>query len=336
MILSWNSDQSDPRVETGLYGPDTTVSSEFILDSNEHVNPARRVEIIINPISGRSIRRSLLTGFCHKLSTAGYEVRVRPTRAAGDAAAFASEACSESVGALVVVGGDGTVNDAVCGMNGKGVPILVLPGGTENILAKYFCTRLNENWLFDVISSQREQLLDLSAMNGRRFLMVAGVGFDAEVVRRLTMMRTGHIDYGSYFWPLWRSFWSYRQPRLRVELDGELIFEERGMVILGNLPRYAMGLPILAHARPDDGLIDVCIFEAHWQGPIVGHSINALLRRHTKSSSVIYRQAKRIRIDSPDKAGIELDGDWAGVVPAEFEVLDSKARFLVSPDWRAL
>jgi diacylglycerol kinase (ATP) len=298
------------------------------------VNTPRRVEIIINPISGRSVRRDVLSSFCHSLTTKGYEVLVRRTQAAGDARAFARESCERDVTALIVAGGDGTVSEAVGGMIGKGVPILVIPGGTENILAKYFGTRLNDKWLVSVIEGGREQLLDLAAMNGRRFLMVAGAGFDAEVVRRLTLMRRGHIDYGSYMWPLWRAFWSYRHPLLRVEVDGQLIFEERGLVIVGNVPRYGMGLPILAKARPDDGLLDVCIFQAHWKGPFLVHALRTLLRRHMDSDGVTYRQGRRVRIESPETVGLELDGDWAGHVPAEFEVLPEKARFLVSADWR--
>ena len=287
----------------------------------------------MNPVSGRGATRRVVAEVCERLQQRGYAVRVDPTAGPGDAVRIVERCCDGGHRAVVVVGGDGTVNDAVGGLTGGGVPILIVPSGTENILAKCFGTKLNAAWLVDTLEGGRTTRLDVGLMNGRRFLMVAGAGFDAECVRRVTLARRGRITYADYFWPIWRAFWSYRHPHLTVEADGERIFDGRGLAIVGNVRRYAWDLRLAARAVADDGRLDVCVFACEGQGKLLWQAAKVAARRHVGSRGVTYRQARQIRIASKEPVGVEVDGDWAGMLPAEFSVAERKAEFCVSPYW---
>ncbi|MCZ6698378.1 MAG: diacylglycerol kinase family protein [Planctomycetota bacterium] len=294
---------------------------------------ANSVHLVVNPVSGIGRSRRFVEALTRRLRDGGFAVQTTRTSGPGEARLLGRDSCGGGCRALVVVGGDGTVNEVVQGLCGDGVPILAVPAGTENILAKYLGIVADDDWLCDVVRRGREVRFDIAEMNDRRFLLVAGVGFDAEVVRRLVCQRRGHISRANYFWPIWRTFLGYRQPILHVEADGKLLHVGPGLAFVGNIPRYAIDLRILQRAKPDDRLLDVCVFPCTWQGPLVRHAVNVLLRRHIGRNGVVYRQARHVRVWSEQRMGIQLDGEWAGFGPAEFQVSGVTARFLVSSQW---
>lgn len=293
-----------------------------------------RVQFVVNPTSGRGSNRSVLAELQDRMRHRGYEVDQHITRGPGEATELARQCCESPAEALVVWGGDGTIRETVDGLTGEGVPILTVPGGTENLLAQYFGFRLDSEWLWRVFERRREVKLDVGLRDGQRFLMVAGIGFDAEVVRDLHERRSGCISYWNYVGPLWRALWNYRHPRLVVELDGVVAYEGPGLVLIGNIPRYGMGLPIHPHARPDDRMLDVCIFPCASKLALIRHAVRVVMREHVESHDVIYRQVREIVVRSEDNAPVEIDGDFAGRLPARFSLAAEQARFLVPDDWK--
>ncbi len=288
-----------------------------------------RIQVIVNPISGHGRRQETLDALIERLREAGCSVDVHKTEKRGDARAIVAQGCRDGCDGLLVAGGDGTIHEAVGGLSGDGPPILIVPMGTENILAKYLGLPTDARGLFRTFQDCQCRPLDLATCNGERFLLVAGVGFDAQVVSEVVRTRRGHISHLSYFGPVWRTFWRYRHPRLRVDCDGEPIFDGEGFVLLGNVPRYAMGLGVLSRAVPDDGLIDVCVFECRGRLSLLRHALNILFRRHLGRRGVVYRQAKNIRVTSEEQVPVEVDGEFSGWLPAEFAITETQARFLI-------
>jgi len=275
----------------------------------------------------------VLEALIQRLRDSGRQVRVETTTGPGHAGRVAERCCREDVGCLIVSGGDGTISEAVSGMCGEGVPVLVVPSGTENVLAKYMGLRLDPDWLYQVLDHGREIRFDVPVCNGRRFLLMAGVGFDAEAVRLVSQRRRGHLSYLSYLGPLWQAFWHYRHPHLTIEADGETIFEGPGLALVGSVPRYALGLRILRRAIPDDGLLDVCAMACDSRITLIRHALKALLGRHDGGDDVVYRQARRVRIVSDERVPVQIDGDVAGWLPADLEIAPQAARFMVSEEW---
>lgn len=302
----------------------------------------RPVQFIVNPVSGGFGSKPLVRKLRRFLADAGQPTEVYETRGPGDAAATAEVLRASDCRAVVVVGGDGTVRETATAMGDTGVPLVVLPMGTENLVAKYFQMRRDPGQLASLLLHGKPVDVDIGEMRSgqgagsvaRRFLLVAGMGFDADVVRRLTARRKGHINHGDYFWPIWRSFWSYHHPRFRVDTEQGLLYEGHGLVFIGNIPRYAIGLRILPRAHPQDGKLDVCVFACRWQLPLLRHSVNTLLRRHVSTTGVTYRQAERVRVTADRQVPVQLDGDLADTLPAEFTLTGQKTRFLAPPHWR--
>lgn len=290
------------------------------------MNP--RIDVIVNPVAGGSRNGGVVARLREALRELGFDVLVRQTRGRGDAARFAGEV-AENAPLVVAVGGDGTVNEVVGGLSGRTVPVLIVPRGTENILAKFLGVRGDVNWLAAAAARPRCVEFDAAVANGRRFLCVSGVGFDADVVRRLERKRRGHISHFDYFWPIWRTFWSWRFPPLRVEIDGRRVFEGRGLAFVGNVHRYAIDLRILRDAVCDDGLLDVCIYECAGQERLLAHSALTLMRRHVGRRGVYYHRGRHVRVSAVEPLPVEIDGELLGETPVEYAILPRAARFVV-------
>jgi diacylglycerol kinase family enzyme len=249
--------------------------------------------------------------------------------------------------AVVIVGGDGTACEAAGGASQSGIPIAVLPTGTENLLAKHLGLQREVAQLCEVLRGGREVRTDVAEMRWpgpaggalRRFLVVAGIGFDAEVVRRLSALRRGHITHGDYFWPIWSTFWTHRYPRFRVEMDKDVLFDGPGLVFVGNIPRYAIGLPICGRAVPDDGKLDVCIYRCGRRVPLLWHAVKTLANRHMGSRNVIYGTGARVRVTADRPVDVQVDGDLVARIQAgfamEFTLSPHPATFLVPCNWQA-
>ncbi|NOX58825.1 MAG: hypothetical protein GXP29_08205 [Planctomycetes bacterium] len=262
------------------------------------------VRAIYNPIAGRRDLSSLLDELATGLKAHDIDLDITPTQGPDDATRLAREA-ADGVRAVIAVGGDGTCRDVAHGLLGRSIPMVIAPAGNENILAKYIKAKATVEHLIRTITTGRATPYDVGTLNGNPFLLMAGVGFDAEAVRRVTEARTGHVSYMSYAKPLLQTFWQHRFPNLCVKVDDDIVFEGKGLAFVGVMPRYAIGLHLLANAKHDDGFLDVCVMPCTSKAQLIGLSISAAIGRHVRRSGVIYRKCKRVRIDSPESATVE-------------------------------
>jgi len=270
----------------------------------------------------------LLAGLRAELHWAGLETVEYVTRCRRDATRYARQ-LSGKASAVIVLGGDGTVNEVTSGLLGTDVPVLPCPTGTENLLAKELRIPRDPRKIVDALLTGQIVAVDVGCVNGRNFLLIIGVGFDGEVVRRLSIVRNGHISHLSYFWPMWRTFWEHDFPRMKITADGEEIFEGFGLAFVGNISRYAVGLRICRDAVFDDGLLDLVIFSCRRQTALMFHAAWTLLRRHPLKGDVIYRRVRRVNIQTDKPAASQVDGDVGPPTPLDICLASSRARIIV-------
>lgn len=292
----------------------------------------RRALIIANPVSGARRRALLLHRLRQALQAVDWRCDTRITQAAGDAESLARRAAAEGIDTVIAVGGDGTVRQAAAGLIESDTSLAVLPAGTENLFARSFAYTADPQRLASIIARGTRTRIDVGLADGRPFLVMAGLGFDAESVVRVTRRRRGHILKADYFWPLWRTFWSHRFPRFRVSVDGEAILDGPGMVFVGNLARYAIGLRLLRDANPADGLLDVCAFRCAGRARLLLHSWRALRGHHVGATDVSYGQGRSIEVRVAAETPCQLDGDVEPLAPA----VASSTASMTAPSGRPL
>ena len=289
------------------------------------------IACIVNPKSGSTGSNSTSRRFERYLIQKGFEVRVDFTASLENACELATNAAVDYDCAMVVAaGGDGTIREVVHGLEGSDKPLLIMPCGTENLLANELGFDEKLETIIRTFENGCTRFLDLGRANGKCFTSIAGFGFDGSVVNRVSCQRHGHIDYLDYFWPLWRTFWDYKFESMKVEIDGEEVFDGRGLVFVGNISRYAVGLQILHNADFSDGLLDVCIYNCASHGHLVKHSVMTVLKQHANCSDVIYRQGKNIVVSS--KAGgiqTEIDGDPGPALPVQIDIIPQAVKIMI-------
>jgi len=224
---------------------------------------------------------------------------------------------------LVAAGGDGTVSALV--NERPEVPITVLKAGTENLFARHFGLSKRPERLAATIASGRVVAIDVGQAAGRRFSLMAGCGFDAEVVTRHHLSRTAGSGVarpthrGTYVEPVLSASLSYKFPPLEITFDTGATEEMLvgTSAFLFNLPRYAMGLPFAPSARGDDGWLDLVVFRNGGPWNALRYLWLVLLGSHLKEPGVHHRRVKRVTIACPEAAPVQLDGDPGGTTAPE-------------------
>lgn len=257
----------------------------------------------------------------------GGTLEIRCTSRPGHATELASKLPRE-LQAVLIAGGDGTVGEVLNGLAAPSPPLAILRSGTENLLAKELEMPTGAAQMAELLAHGEPTSMDVGVLNGRKFVAVAGIGFDAACVAEMQRVRRGHITYLDYLGPILRTFWSYRYPTLRVEADGREVFSGRGFALIGNIARYSAGLRILTHAKGGDGLLDLGVFPCSSRAEFVGHAARAYLRAHVGDGRMLYHTARSIRVESDPPAPVELDGELWGRTPAACSVVPAAVSFL--------
>jgi diacylglycerol kinase family enzyme len=315
-----------------------TSSSNLVVGLERLSDCARDVLIAVNPKAGARSRQAIVEDFCRQLRAHNLQSTVFH-----DADELANEAaCCLAAGrlrAVVAAGGDGTIR-LLAERTPPGTPLMVLPLGTENLLAQYLEITADPCRLAQILAEGCTVGLDAGEASGHLFTLMAGCGFDADVVRRVHTSRQGHIHHFSYAKPILDAIRKYDYPELRVDYapveaaDGELTEQiVARWVFVVTVPRYAAGLTFAPAASGADGLLDVCTFKegSLWYGLM--YLSGVLLGQHRGMNDFVHVQTRRLRIESAGRVPYQLDGDPGGELPLEIRVLPHRLRIVVSQEW---
>jgi diacylglycerol kinase family enzyme len=274
-----------------------------------------RVVLVYNPRSGRGRALGAAQTFARALADRGHETSLVEADAEAGARSGRRDA-----GALVIVGGDGTLHHAVAALldddhAGPPPPLYHLPLGTQNLFARELGMTADPRRLDGLLAAGRPRTLDEGVSNARPFLHMCRVGPDAGVHARLHAGaseggRRRPISHRSYIGPIARELVHLKMPVLSLSVDGIPVVDHKaGMAVIGNSRCYAMRFDPAARASMSDGLLDTVFYPARGRASIVGWGIASRLGCHTRVRSLLYRTGTRIEISSDGPTPYQLDGE---------------------------
>lgn len=296
--------------------------------------PPKQIPIFANPIAGRGKGLAIGRRLEKRLRSDGHEpslVLKRPRDLQP------ADLCDHPA-AAIVIGGDGTLREVaerLCEISEPAPPpLLVVPLGTANLMGR----NLGIAWKDATLEEQISRTIDgghiverdVGRVNGKLFLLMVGVGFDAAVVHELARIRKGPITKLNYLVPAAFAMAQYQYPPLSVLVDGRRVFgPSPGVVMIANLPEYGTGFPILPKASGDDGLLDVCVFPARTPFDVAKVVLLSTTGHHLTLDGVVATTGRQVQVQAEHSIPVQIDGDAAGQTPVTAELMSIRLRFVV-------
>lgn len=290
--------------------------------------------LIVNPRAGFLARPWSVGRIVEAAARIGWTLDVRETLVRGDAARLAEQARQRGLPVVLVAGGDGTLNEAIQALVGSDTAVGPLPIGTINVWARELGLPL------DPVNAARELLagevrqIDLGRANGRYFLLMAGLGFDAEAVHAVEGVPKRRFGPLAFFAVGLMAAMRGRQARLRVRADDQVFETHAALVTVGNTQLWAGAVKITHQATAADGLLDVCVFGGQSVPAKLRHVLMVLRGRHADDPEVTYLQVRELLVAARPSMPLHVDGEPFGTSPARIEVVPGALRVLVG-DGRA-
>ena len=220
-------------------------------------NKELQIGFIINPISGTTNKLKYDVKIEKFFKDSTIKPLIKFTKRASHATEIAREFVRNSLDAIVVIGGDGTVNEAVNGIGESGVPMGIIPSGSGNGLARHLGISLILRRALETIKQGFIQPIDLISINNKLSVNVSGVGFDALVAHKFQNIdKRGLV---SYIKIVISEFISYKTQKYDMIIDGKEYKEEAFLVSIANSSQFGNNAFISPKASVSDGKMDICI-----------------------------------------------------------------------------
>ena len=217
-------------------------------------------------------------------------------------------AIEEGAELIFVWGGDGTVQRCVDAAAGKSVTLAILPAGTANLLAGNLQIPDDLRGAVEVGLNGDRRRLDVGVLNGERFAVMAGVGYDAIMMRDADGDLKRRFGRVAYVWTGLRA--TQMSPRkMRIDIDGERWFKGNATCVLfGKMGTLSGGVEVFPDAQPDNGMLEVGVVTAENAFQWVRVLSRVVLDDTKHSPLTQMTRARKARITLTQPTRYELDG----------------------------
>jgi diacylglycerol kinase (ATP) len=272
--------------------------------------------IVFNPVAGRR-RAALLWRVLDVLAANGIRLDLAETHRAGHAEVLARDAVRGGAPMVVAAGGDGTIAEVANGLMGSGARLGVIPLGTANVLAHELGLPFAPRAVAAALAFGRTRLLwpgvAHSADGERLFVQMLGVGFDAQVVHRLSLPLKRVLGKGAYVLQSLRETERYKFPPVRLRIDDTDVEAASAVISKGRL--YGGTFLLAPEARPAEPGFSVVLFGCG--GPAAALMYGAALPVGLlgRAPGVRHVRARVVELVGNAPLPAQADGDAAGFTP---------------------
>ena len=301
----------------------------------------KRALLILNPTARGATPREWLREGIDALD--GWEATISQTESAGHAIELARDAAASGMDAVVACGGDGTVNEVANGLAGSQTAMAVVRGGTANGWSKEVKLPRKPADAIRLLSTGERRWVDLGravyggsiasgigggAEHERYFLLMAGIGFDASIVRQASVKLKRRLGAAAYLLQGARSVFSHRAVAVELLVDGAPLSASLYWLLMGNTRSYAGVVNVTHLAVADDGRLDFCLLEQGGLPRIAWLLPWLLLRRHHQRAHMQYRQVESLEVRTAGLP-VQVDGEYLTETPIRIEVAPRALRVIV-------
>jgi YegS/Rv2252/BmrU family lipid kinase len=247
------------------------------------------------------------------------DFKIAHTHGPGDATRIAQQAADEGYTMVVAVGGDGTVNETASGLVGTETALGIIPRGSGNGLARSLNIPLQAAKALEVIGAGKTYRID-AGRAAHRYFFVVGDKFNSASWR-------GPLPY---FYLAAREFANYHPEPLRLHLENEVMEMTPFLVTIANTQQYGNGAIIAPHARPDDGILDVCVVSPMTFAEFALYAPKLFNGKADTVPLITYYRSKFLAIEKAGPVLFHVDGEsQTAESPIEISVLPQAPKVIV-------
>jgi len=272
---------------------------------------SRKILIIHNPAAGRNGK--LLRATVAELDRLGCRTDLRESACAGDAERIAATIGPADYDVVVAAGGDGTLNEIVNGLGPDAPPVAVIPIGTANVFAREIGMPADPRRIARTIALGESKNLFVGRANGRKFVLMAGIGFDGWIVAATSSELKRRFGKLAYVYQGLRHFFWGDLTKCTARIDGKE--HSAAICIVSNGRHYAGGFILTPQASVWESGFQVflCNSAGRWQ--IFLYMLAFVMRLHTRLRFTEILTAREVSIGMPAGEHVQLDGDAFACTP---------------------
>lgn len=227
---------------------------------------------------------------------------------------------------IIVVGGDGTINEVINGLlhegGGKIIhrPLLaIIPVGTANVLAQELSIPTNVNDALHRVLTGSPKSIALGRIDSRYFTLMAGVGIDGETVLHVNSKLKCLFGKGAYVMSGIIRLLAHKPPVITVQTGSTKM--SGTCAVIGNSGWYAGRFHVTSHAHVTEPTLDICLFRGRGRLALLKFIIGVITRKHLRFRNVYYEKCTSVEITSAELVHVQVDGDYFGTLPARVAII---------------
>lgn len=275
----------------------------------------RKIIYLVNPISGTSKKDGIKKLIEKETAAREIPFEILPTNAAGNYDFVKDKILHNEITDVVIVGGDGTVNQVTQALRHTPVHFGIIPLGSGNGLAYAAGISKKPEAALSIIFSGSARPVDAFLINNMYSCMLSGVGFDAQVAHNFAAKETRGLF--TYTQQSILNFFKANPYQFEVEIEGFSFFTDAFAISIANSNQFGNNLTIAPHASLNDGLLDIVIIQKMSKAKIPfallkqirGNNKLETLFENFSKKSVIYFQTASLHIKNLKHAPLHIDGE---------------------------
>ena len=293
----------------------------------------RIAHLIFNPVAGqRDATQDLL--IIRQTLSPWMHLHVQFTSREKDADVLAQEAIAQQPELIIASGGDGTVSLVASQMINSNIPLGIIPRGTANALSVALGIPTDVPGACQLILAGTTRSLDAARCNQHLMTLLAGIGFEAEMVNRATRELKNQWGVLAYLIAGWQQLGQQELFTTDLEIDGNHYQFQAGAITVANTaPPTSVLAQGVGQVIFDDGLLDVTIITSREAlQPTIRSKLRsarylvtmfgaALARTKTDFPNLYHFRAKYLKINATPSQRIVVDGELVGTTPLEVECI---------------